>query len=360
MQGKMKALLKAQPGPGATITMVDIPTIGPNDVLVKVDVASICGTDMHIYEWDDWAANRIKPPRIFGHEFAGRIVQVGSGVDSLQVGDFITAETHVTCGQCTQCRTGQAHVCRSVKIFGVDTDGTFAEYVKVPAVNAWKTDPAVGPEVTAMQEPFGNAVHTALSGEISTARVAVFGCGPTGLAAVAIAKACGATAVFAVDVNDYRLDLAKKMGATAVLKAGRDDVVGSILEATGGEGVDVSLEMSGAGVALRQSFQALRNGGRVSVLGIASRPVELDWANLVVFKGATVYGISGRKIFESWHKTKMLIESGLVDLKPMITHRFALSDYEEAFELMRSGNSGKIILYPQGLPAGMKSGAVDH
>jgi threonine 3-dehydrogenase len=348
----MKALLKARPEPGATLAWVDIPAIGPNDVLVKIEVASICGTDLHIYEWDNWAQNRIKPPRIFGHELAGRVVELGANVTSLQAGDFVAAETHVVCGHCALCRTGQAHICSNVAIFGVDTDGTFAEYVRVPASNAWKTDPAVGPEVAAMQEPFGNAVHTVLSGEIATARVAVFGCGPTGLAAIAVARACGATAIYAVDVNDYRLDLAMEMGATRTLKAGRDDIVAAILAATGGEGVDVSLEMSGAAIALRQSFEVLRNGGRVSILGIPSRPVELDWANLVVFKGATIHGIAGRRMYDTWQKTKALVESGIVDVRKMITHRFALEDYEEGFALMKSGNSGKIALYPGGLPAG--------
>ncbi|HEX9131325.1 MAG TPA: L-threonine 3-dehydrogenase, partial [Ktedonobacteraceae bacterium] len=304
MDGKMKAALKAEAAPGATIALVDIPQIGPRDVLVEVKAASICGTDLHIYEWDAWAQNRVKTPRIFGHEFAGEVVEVGREVKELVPGDFVAAETHITCGHCYQCRTGQAHVCRNVQILGVDRDGAFAQYIAIPESVAWKTGKEIDHSVASIQEPFGNAVHATFAGEIADMTVAVFGCGPIGLWAVGLASISGAPTIFAIEPNHMRLDIATKMGADHVINPREVDPVQKILDVTDGLGVDVVLEMSGHPLAIRQGFKVLRNGGRISLLGIPSSMVELDLANDIIFKGATVLGISGRLIFDTWYRTR--------------------------------------------------------
>src|SRR6266566_4421261 len=262
MQGKMKAALKVEAAPGAKIALVDIPHIGSRDVLVQVKAASICGTDMHIYEWDAWAQSRLSVPRVFGHEFAG---------------EFVAAETHITCGHCYQCRTGQAHVCRNVQILGVDRDGAFAEYIAIPENVAWKTGKEIDHTVASIQEPFGNAVHATFAGDITNKTVAVFGCGPIGLWAVGLCRVSGSSTIFAVEPNHKRYEIATKMGANYVLNPGEVDPVQQILAITDGLGVDVSLEMSGNAQAIRQSFKSLRNGGRVSLLGLPSRTVELDF-----------------------------------------------------------------------------------
>jgi threonine 3-dehydrogenase len=344
MIGKMKAALKAEATPGATIALVDIPQIGPRDVLVEVKAASICGTDVHIYEWDAWAQSRMQVPRIFGHEFAGEVVEVGREVTSLVPGDFVAAETHITCGECFQCRTGQGHICRNVKIIGVDRDGAFAQYIAIPASVAWKTGKEIEHSVASIQEPFGNAVHTVYSGEIANQNVAVIGCGPIGLWAVGLARISGAGTIFAIEPNNKRLDIARNMGATYTLNPREVDPVRAILDATDGLGVDVVLEFSGNPGAIRQGFQALRNGGRVSLLGIPSRMVELDLANEIIFKGATVMGISGRRIFDTWYRTKSILETGQLDLKQVITHTMPFEQLNEAMEIMKSGDCGKIVL----------------
>jgi threonine 3-dehydrogenase len=344
MNGKMKAVLKAEAAPGATVALVDIPQIGPRDVLVQVKAASICGTDMHIYDWDAWAQSRMKIPRIFGHEFAGEIVEVGEEVSSVVPGDFVAAETHITCGHCYQCRTGQAHVCRNVQILGVDRDGAFAEYIAIPESVAWKTGKEIDHSVASIQEPFGNAVHATYAGEIAEMRVAVFGCGPIGLWAVGLARTSGASDIFAIEPNHMRLDIARKMGANYLLDPREVDPVKKILDVTDGLGVDVVLEMSGHPQAIRQGFQVLRNGGRVSLLGIPSRVVELDLANDIIFKGATVFGISGRRIFDTWYRTRRILETGQLDLKQVITHTLPFDSIHEAIEIMKSGDCGKIVL----------------
>ncbi|HEY3315474.1 MAG TPA: L-threonine 3-dehydrogenase [Bacillota bacterium] len=346
MEGTMKALTKGAAGPGLELRTVAIPEIGPHDVLVKVEVASICGTDLHIYNWDPWSQGRIKPPRIIGHEFAGRIVELGREVEGLSPGAFVSAESHTTCGTCYQCRTGQGHVCRDYRILGVDRDGCFADYVAVPAASVWVNDPDVPAEICSIQDPLGNAIHTALSGEIVANTVAVFGCGAIGLCAIAVAKAAGAATIYAVDVNDYRLDLARKLGAAVTLKADRDDVVRALLDGSNGLGVDVVLEMSGAPSAIRQAFGGLRNGGRVALLGVPSRPVEMDLAEQIIFKGAIVHGITGRRLWDTWYKMRSLLASRRLDVALVITHRFKLEEFEKGFALMRSGNCGKVVLYP--------------
>src|SRR5438309_11235640 len=287
MQGKMKAALKVEAAPGAKIALVHTPCIGSQDVLVQVKAASICGTDMHIYEWDAWAQHRMQTPRIFGHEFAGEVVEVGSEVTSLVPGDFVAPETHITCGHSHQCQTGQAHVCRNKQILGVDRDGAFAEYIAIPEKVAWKTGKEIDHRVASIQEPFGNAVHATFAGDITNKTVAVFGCGPIGLWSVGLCRISGSSTIVAIEPNPKRLEIARKMGANYVLNPGEVDPVQQILAITDGLGVDVSLEMSGNAQAIRQSFKSLRNGGRVSLLGLPSRTVELDLANDIIFKGAT-------------------------------------------------------------------------
>jgi threonine 3-dehydrogenase len=343
----MRAIVKVSPGIGFDLREVPVPEVGPKDLLVKVRATSICGTDLHIFEWNRWAQGRITPPLTIGHEFSGDVVAVGSAVVDFEGGEYVSAESHVICGVCRMCREGNGHICHDTEILGVDLDGSYAEYVRIPAKNAWKNPATLPPEFASLQEPLGNAVHTVLSGPISGKTCAVFGCGPQGLMALGVARASGATKLFAVDVNDYRLDLARKMGATRALNPQRDDVVGEILAETQDEGgVQVVCEMSGHPQAIRQGFEALANGGRYAMLGIPSGPVELDLASQIVFKGALVQGIIGRRVFETWYQTSALLASGRLDVSPLITHRFPLEHFAEAFALMQSGNCGKVVLTP--------------
>ena len=342
----MRAILKPEAAPGARLEEVPVPHYGSRDVLVRVRATTICGTDLHIYRWDAWAQSRIRPPMVFGHEFSGDVVAAGDEVRGVKVGDFVSGETHIVCGYCYPCRTGQSHICRNVEIIGVDRAGCFAEYVALPAANAWCNDPRLDPAIAAAQEPFGNAVHTALSTDLATKTVLVTGCGPIGLFAVGIARAAGAARIFATDVKEQRLEMARAMGATDTLDS-RGDVVAAILEATAGEGVDVLLEMSGIPAAIDQGFGALRSGGYAALLGLPGKPlVSFDLANHIVFKGATVYGVSGRKMYETWYQGRALIESGRVDIAPIITHRLPLAEFEQAFEMMIAGDAAKVALYP--------------
>jgi threonine 3-dehydrogenase len=313
-------------------------------VLIAVETASVCGTDLHIYHWDEWAQNRIKPPYIPGHEFCGTVAAVGDLVHGLALGDFVSAEMHIACGHCLQCRTGQAHVCQFVKILGVDGDGAFADYVRIPAANVWKLSPQIPREYGSLFDPFGNAVHTALSGPIAAQTVAVTGCGPIGLFSIAIAKACGAARVFAIEPNAKRRELAQRMGADVLLDPSAEDVDAKVKAATGGNGVDVLLEMSGHPAAIRQGFGLLRNGGRASLLGLPSKPFELDIANAIIFKGATVHGINGRKMYETWFQAEALMRDPRVDMSPVITHRLPLARFDEAMKLLESGEASKILL----------------
>jgi threonine 3-dehydrogenase len=342
----MKAIVKTHPAPGAELLEVPIPRPGTGEALVRVKAASICGTDSHIYAWNEWAQSRVKPPLIFGHEMAGEVVELGGGVDRIKVGDFVAAETHVVCGKCYQCMTGQGHICTHLAILGVDIDGVFAEYISVPEDNLWVTDPAIPVDWASVQEPAGNAVHTALSGDVVGKTVAVFGCGPIGLIAISVALACGADRVYGIDVNPYRLRIAGRMGAAQTINPREEDPVKVLGELTGGEGVDAFLEMSGAPSALSQGFAALRYGGRASLLGLPGIPVTLDVTNGIVFKGATVYGISGRKIWDTWYKVSSLLRTRKVDLGPVITHTLRLDQFDQGFELMRTGQCGKVILLP--------------
>lgn len=346
MAGTMTAIVKAAPGPGSSVWEVPLPTLGPRDVLVKVKAASICGTDLHIHAWDAWAEGRIKPPLIFGHEFCGEIVEVGAAVTEAQQGTFVSVEGHVVDGTCYQCRTGNAHICENVSIIGVDRPGCFAEYVAVPEGNVYPMDAGISPEVAAIQDPFGNAVHTTLAGAVAGLAVAVVGSGPIGCCAVAVARAVGARLVIASDIRPFRLELARRMGADRVIDATLEDPVAVVLGETGGQGADVVLEMSGHPEGVRQAFKMLRRGGRLSLLGIPSQPVALDLAEDVIFKGAIVQGINGRRMWETWYQAQALLRSRKVDLTPLITHTLPLREIEKGMDLLRSGQAAKVILYP--------------
>lgn len=347
MPEKMKALAKVKPAPGLELIETNVPVIKNDEILIKVVTTSICGTDLHIYNWDQWSQQRIKTPRITGHELAGEVVAIGPQVKNIKVGDFVSAESHIVCGNCYLCRTGQYHICKDFKIIGVDVDGVFADYVALPEICAWKNDDDFDKDLASIQEPFGNAVQTAYVDELIGKTVAIFGLGAIGLFCIPLAEVAGATKVFAIDVHNYKLDLAKKLANKAtVLDATKDDVVSIIREATNGLGADIVLEVSGNNEALLNEFKVLRNGGILSLLGIPAQPIELNLAEQIVLKGVTVHGITGRKMFDTWYKTSRLFQSGLVNVKPVITHKFKMEDYQKAFELMKSGNSGKIVLEP--------------
>src|SRR3954462_2134423 len=348
MSKTMMAVMKPQAKPGVEIRDVAIPQIGLTDVLVKVKVASICGTDLHIYNWDRWAQGRIHPPLIPGHEFCGEVVAFGEEVKIVQEGDFVSAEMHVGCGKCLQCRTGEAHICQNVKIIGVDANGAFAEYVTIPESNIWKLDPAIPQEYASLLDPLGNAVHTVLAGDIAAKTVAITGCGPIGLFSIAVAKACGATKVFAIEVNEHRRKVAEKMKADHVLDPTTQDVRKIVKEQTDGIGVDVLLEMAGHKDAIKLGFDILRLGGRASLLGIPSRPVEMNLATDIIFKGATVQGINGRRMYQTWYQMTALLKAGMLDLDPVITDRIAMKDFSTAMERLKTGQASKILVYPNG------------
>jgi len=346
----MKALRKVRPERGAQLESVPVPSIGPNEVLVRVRAASICGTDLHIYGWDRWSQSRIKPPLTFGHEFCGVVERVGEEVSAVAPGEFVSAEMHVNCGHCHQCRVGEAHICQNLRIIGIDQDGCFAEFVRIPATNIWKIDPAIPEHYAAILDPLGNAVHAVLAGPVAGQTVLVTGCGPIGLMAIAVAKACGSSSVFATEVNDWRREMAKKMGADVVLNPAEGDAVARIKKDTAGTGVDVLLEMSGNQGAIAQGFRALRAGGRASLLGIPSNPVSLDLVGDVIFKGATVRGIYGRRMFETWVQMTSLLKAGRLNLDPLFGERTSLEKFDEAFSLLQGGHAGKVLFYPNGKP----------
>jgi threonine 3-dehydrogenase len=339
MAGTMRALRKTAPRAGAELASIPIPAPGEGEVLVRVHATSICGTDLHIYDWNEWAEKRIpRLPMTFGHEVAGTIDAVGSEVHHLEPGAFVAAETHVSCGRCSTCRTGRAHICENLRILGVDIEGAFAEYVVIPAGNAW------------IVEPFGNAVHAAFGtggGEdIATNAVAVIGCGPIGLFAVAIARSLGAWKVIAIEPNDYRREMASGMGADLSVDPTDVDPVVAVLDATKGSGAEVVLEMSGNARAIDQGTKMLARGGRMSLLGLPDGPVTLDLNDQVIFKEARLQGITGREMFRTWQQTTTLLSTGRVDVAPVITHRFPLEQFEEAFATTASGRSGKVIILP--------------
>lgn len=347
----MRALRKTAAAPGAELVEVPVPRPGPGQVLVKVHAASICGTDLHIYEWDAWAAHRItRIPMTFGHELAGRVVAVGDEVHAPVVGAFVSAESHAFCGHCRMCRTGRAHICENLRILGVDLDGVFADYAVIPAPNAWEVDPRIAPDVASVQEPFGNAVHTIFGadggGDLELATVVVVGCGPIGLFSIGIARAAGARQVIAIEPNDLRLGIAKRMGADVLVDPLHEDPVAAVVEATGGHGAEVVLEMSGIASAIDQGTRMLAHGGRLSLLGLPTAPVALDLSDQVIFKEARIFGVTGRELFRTWEQTTTLLGSGMVDVTPVITHRLPLDRFAEGFEAVASGRSGKVVLTP--------------
>ena len=323
MSKTMLAVVKPEAAPGAEIREVKIPGFGRSDVLVKVHVASICGTDLHIYEWDRWAQNRIHPPLIPGHEFCGEVVAYGDEVTSVKEGDFVSAEMHVACGKCLQCRTGEAHICQNVKIIGVDANGAFAEYVVIPEANIWKLDPAIPHDYAS-------------------------GCGPIGLFSIAVARAVGATTIFAIEVNEHRREIAKQMKAEFTLDPSKQDVHAIVMEQTAGLGADVVLEMAGHPNAIRTAFDIVRRGGRISLLGLTSKPVSLNFSEDIIFKGITVQGISGRRMYQTWYQMTALLKAGKLDLHPVITHRIGMKDFASGMEQLRTGEASKILVYPNG------------
>ncbi|PYT91491.1 MAG: L-threonine 3-dehydrogenase [Acidobacteria bacterium] len=349
MAATMKALRKMQPTRGLQMDTVAVPPIGPTDVLVRVKAASICGTDLHIYGWDRWSQGRIKPPLTLGHEFCGTVERVGDEVTAVKPGDFVSAEMHVNCGHCRQCRLGQAHICQNLRIIGIDQDGAFAEFVRIPASNIIKLDPDIPEHYGAILDPLGNAVHTVLAGPIVGQTVLVTGCGPIGLMSIAVAKASGSSTVFATETNDARRAMAKKMGADVVMNPAAEDAVKRILGETDGTGVDALLEMSGNPQAIQQGFRALRAGGRASLLGIPTENVPLDLVNDVIFKGATVQGIYGRRMYETWVQMTALLKAGRLNLEPLFGERVPLAKFEGAFAQLQEGLPGKILLYPNGV-----------
>lgn len=337
----MKALVKQKAERGLTLTDVPEPTIRDDEVLIQVRSAGVCGTDVHIYEWDAWAAGRCVPPFICGHEFAGDVVQVGRLVDSVAVGDRVTAEGHIVDERSLFSRTGNAHVDPSTRIIGVDRDGCFAEYIAMPATNVWHLPDSVSYDVGGIHDPMGNAFHTVLTADIPGNVVLITGCGPIGAFAVGICKAAGAARIIATDVNPRRLALARQMGAHDAVHP--DQARDAVMAATDGHGADVVLEMSGVPSAVHQAFALARPAGRVNMLGIPSKRIDVDFATEIIFKGLTVYGVVGRRMYDTWHQMSRFVNSGLFDPTPVITHRLPLEAVDEAMQLISSGEAGKII-----------------
>ncbi len=349
----MQAVVKQRRAPGGELTKVPDPTPADDEVLVRVRASSICGTDVHIWQWNEWAQSRVKRvPMIFGHELSGEVVQVGRRVKSLAPGDHVSAETHIADGTCYQCRTGKMHICANVQVLGVDRDGIFAEYAVLPEVNAWKNDPRLDPALASIQEPLGNAVHSLLPEDniedLAGKHVLVTGCGPIGLLAIAVAKTLGAEKVVATEVNPVRIDLAHKMGADLVLnpREAGERAAGAVREVTDGHGVDVSVEMSGHPSSLKLAFEALTPGGRVSLLGLFDRESALDFDNAVIFRAARVHGIFGRRMFATWYQVKSLLARPAFREKmaQIITHRVPIAELPRAMELIESMQAAKVSL----------------
>ncbi|MBY0402370.1 MAG: L-threonine 3-dehydrogenase [Cyanobacteria bacterium] len=343
---QMKAIRKSSPSAGFELVDVNRPEIGPDEVLIKVSLASICGTDLHITNWDEWSASRIKPPLIYGHEFCGIVEAVGETVENVAPGDFVSAEMHLPCGVCYQCMTGKFHICENVKIAGIDLDGCYAEYLKLPKRQIFKLPKSMSPAYGACLDSLGNAVHAVSKGNVSGKSVLVVGCGPIGLFSIRVAMALGATRVYASDISPYRLEMAEKAGATQVFAAHQTKVSDEIKKLTQGHGVDVVLEMSGSDIAINDGFKALKLGGTMVMLGIPKGKVTLDITQDVIFKEATIVGVNGREMFQTWFLMLELLESGKLDIDFIITHRFPLAEFGKAIELVALGNSGKILLEP--------------
>ncbi len=338
----MRALAKLEPAVGLTMTMLDRPAVGHNDVLIRIKKTAICGTDIHIWKWDDWASKTIPVPMQVGHEYVGEIVEIGQEVQGFKIGDRVSGEGHITCGYCRNCRAGRRHLCRNTSGVGVNRPGAFADYLVIPAFNAFKIPDDVSDEMAAIFDPFGNATHTALAFNLVGEDVLITGAGPIGAMAVAIARHVGARNVVITDVNDYRLELARKMGATRAVNVTRESLADVMAELNMQEGFDVGLEMSGVPSAFSSMLEQMNHGGKIAMLGIPPDGFAIDWTK-VIFKGLEIKGIYGREMFETWYKMVAMLQSGL-DLSPIITHRYSVDDYQDAFGVMLSGQSGKVIL----------------
>lgn len=345
---QMTAVIKEKSGKGCKVTTANIPDqLKPNEVLIKVLATSICGTDVHIYKWDKWSANRVLPPNIMGHEFSGQVIKVGTDVTKVKLGDVVSSETHLVCGTCEFCKRGEYHICENTQIIGVDTDGCFAEYIKMPEFNLIVNNMDIDPAYLSIQEPLGNAVHTMLHFDIIDKTVAIVGCGPIGLMGVNIAKAMNSKKIIAIEINPYRIELAKKLGAHVVINPLEENVVQRVLEETNGKGVDVVCEFSGNKSAIESSFKYIKAGGKMSMLGITPDLIEFDLSNDFIFKGITMYGVIGRLLFETWNQVTSLIKNHKLDLDLLITHKLPLKEVEKGMEIMISGNSGKVVLIPE-------------
>jgi threonine 3-dehydrogenase len=338
----VKALVKSKKEAGLWLEELPVPKCGPNDVLIKVRQTGICGTDIHIYNWDEWSQRTIPVPMGIGHEFMGEIAELGSEVTGFTVGERVSAEGHITCGGCRNCRAGKRHLCRNTIGLGVNRQGSFAEYVTIPAFNVFKLPNEIPDHLAAFFDPLGNAVHTALSFDVVGEDVLITGAGPIGVMAVPICKHIGARHVVITDVNEYRLDLAKKMGATRAVNVAKESLDDVMKQLGMVEGFDVGLEMSGNGAAFKQMFKAMNHGGRVAILGIPPGEIAIDWSQ-VIFKGLVLKGVYGREMFETWYKMTAMLQSGL-DISPVVTHRFPIADFKQGFEIMRTGQSGKVVL----------------
>lgn len=338
----MRALVKKRPEVGLWAEDVPMPEVGINDVLIKIHKTSICGTDVHIFNWDAWAQKTIKTPLVIGHEFVGRIEKLGSNVSDFKIGDLVSGEGHLVCGHCRNCLAGRRHLCKAPKGIGVNRAGAFAEYISIPVSNVWYCDPKISMDVLSCFDPLGNAVHTALSFDLVGEDVLITGAGPIGCMAVAVAKQAGARHVVITDINPYRLELAKKMGATITVDVRTETIPDAITKLGMKEGFDVGFEMSGSIAGLRGMIENMYHGGKIALLGILPQETKIDW-DYVVFNGLTIKGIYGRTMFETWYKMTSMIQSGL-DITPVITHRFDSEDFMAGFDVMRSGESGKVIL----------------
>lgn len=343
----MRAVRKVEPGPGIEIGTAPVPQVGSTDVLLKVEATSVCGTDLHIHTWDGWASRNVRPPLTVGHECCGVVVEVGAAAEGIEIGKLAAVEGHFFCGHCLMCKTDRRHLCLNMELFGVTTDGGFAEYVRVPACNVWELPPETAPSLGALMDPFGNAVHTVFAGgDVAGQAVAVTGCGPIGLMTIAVCRAAGAACVLATDVSPYRLALAIKMGADAAVNILEADPAEAAKDAFGEEGVDVLLETSGSPRAVNQGLALLRPGGRAALLGLPPGEVSVKLSERVILKGISIHGVFGRRIFETWYRASNLLDK--VDLASIITHHFSLEDAEQAMDLMQSGECGKVVLLPPG------------
>src|SRR5579863_2142220 len=338
----MKALAKLERAPGLTLTQVDKPEVGHNDVMIRIRKTAICGTDIHIWKWDEWAQKTIPVPMHVGHEYVGEIVEMGQEVRGFAIGDRVSGEGHITCGFCRNCRAGRRHLCRNTVGVGVNRPGAFAQYLAIPGVNTFKLSDSISDDVASILDPFGNATHTALAFSMVGEDVLITGAGPIGIMATAVARFVGARHIVVTDVNDYRLELARKMGASRAINVQRDSLDQTMKDLGMQEGFDVGLEMSGNAAAFRDMLRTMHHGGAIAILGIPPGEMAIDW-NQVIFKGLTLKGIYGREMFETWYKMASMLQSGL-KLEPIITHHFPVQDYIQGFETMGSGKSGKVIL----------------